>query len=290
MTGVSIDLTDQVALITGGGAGIGQGCAVALASCGADVVVAEIDPERGADTVTKVEALGRRAVFVSTDVMDTDRVRAAVTAADDEFGRIDILVNNAGGVSGRRFLDQSERNWRRHIDINLVSMLAATHAAVPVMIRGGRGGSVVNVASIEALRAAPTYAVYAACKAGMASFTKTFALEVSEHDVRVNCVTPDLTQTPGLHGMHSGVLGAEGFPERTAEMKETIARYIPLRREGVAEELGQLVAFLSSPLASYITGAVIPYDGGTSAAAGWVRTPEGDGWYFGVGGLPSLPS
>jgi NAD(P)-dependent dehydrogenase (short-subunit alcohol dehydrogenase family) len=286
---LTIDLTDQVALVTGGGAGIGQGCAVALARCGADVVLAEIDADRGAETVALVEAEGRRAVFAHTDVMDTDQVRAAVEVADRELGRLDILVNNAGGVAGKRFLDQSERSWRRHIDINLVSMLAATHAAVPVMIRGARGGSIINVASIEAVRAAPTYAVYAACKAGMVSFTKTFALEVSEHNIRVNCITPDLTATPGLHGMASGAVGPAGLPERSVEMKRMISRYIPLGREGVIDECGQVAAFLCSPLASYVTGVVVPVDGGTAASSGWVRKEDGSGWDFGAGAISGTP-
>jgi NAD(P)-dependent dehydrogenase (short-subunit alcohol dehydrogenase family) len=286
---LTIDLSDQVALVTGGGAGIGQGCAVALARCGADVVVAEIDPERGAETVALVGAAGRRAVFAQTDVMDTEQVRAAVEVADREFGRLDILVNNAGGVAGKRFLDQSERSWRRHIDINLVSMLAATHAAVPLMIRGGRGGSVVNVASIEALRAAPTYAVYAACKAGMVNFTRTFALEVSEHNIRVNCITPDLTATPGLHGIMSGALGPSGLPDRSEGMKQMTRRYIPLGREGVIDECGQVVAFLCSPLASYVTGVVVPVDGGTAASSGWVRKEDGSGWDLGAGDISAGP-
>ncbi len=284
MSGLTIDLTDQVALVTGGGAGIGQGCAIALARCGADVVLAEIDPERAAQTVALVAAQGRRAVFAATDVMDTDQVRAAVVAADREFGRLDILVNNAGGVAGKRFLDQSERSWRRHIDINLVSMLAATHAALPLMIRGGRGGSVVNVASIEAARAAPMYAVYAACKAAMVNFTKTLALEVSEHGIRVNCIAPDLTATPGLHGM-TGPVPASGLPQRSTEIQQGIARYIPLGREGVIDECGEVVAFLCSPLSSYVTGVTIPVDGGTASAGGWVRSADSGGWDFGVGEL-----
>src|SRR5690606_11947853 len=145
----------------GGGGGIGRGIALAMAAAGADIVIADIVPERCEETAARVRELGRRALPVPTDVMDGDQVRALVEKADAEFGRVDILVNNAGGVSGRRFLDQSERSWRRHIDINLVSMLAATHAAVPVMIRGGRGGNIINVTSIEGSRAAPMFAVYA---------------------------------------------------------------------------------------------------------------------------------
>jgi NAD(P)-dependent dehydrogenase (short-subunit alcohol dehydrogenase family) len=273
---LNIDLTDQVALVTGGGAGIGRGIALAMAECGADVVLAEIDPDRGAEAAAAVERTGRRGVFVPTDVMDTDAVRAAVGRAQDTFGRLDILVNNAGGVSGRRFIEQSERSWRRHIDINLVSALAATSAAVPLMISGGRGGSIVNVASIEAARAAPMYAVYAACKAGLVSFTRTMAVELGEHHIRVNVISPDMTRTPGVSGLRQGPVPAE-LPPRDSRMEAGIRAYIPLGREGVVEECGQVAAFLASPLAGYVTGACVPVDGGTWASSGWLRVPDG-GW------------
>ena len=281
MAGTDIDLTDQVALVTGGGGGIGRGVALAMAAHGADVVVAEIEPDRAEQTAAAVSRLGRRALVVPTDVMDTDQVREAVRRADEEFGRIDILVNNAGGVSGRRFLDQSERSWRRHIDINLVSMLAATAAAVPVMIRGGRGGSIVNVTSIEGSRAAPTFAVYAACKAGMNSFTRTMALELAEHGIRVNAIAPDWTRTPGNSGFRTGPVPEE-LPPPTPERRVAISRYVPLGREGVVEECGQVAVFLSSPMASYVTGTILPVDGGTWASSGWLKV--GDGWsLFGPG-------
>ena len=127
-----------------------------------------------------------------------------VERADQRFGRLDILVNNAGGVGRRPFLEQSEKSWRRHIDLNLVSMLAATSAAVPVMIRGGRGGAIINISSIEGSRAAPYYAVYAACKAGMNNFTRTMALELADHGIRVNAIAPDFTLTPGIQGNVTG--------------------------------------------------------------------------------------
>ena len=125
-------------------------------------------------------------------------------------------MNNAGGVAGRRFLEQSERSWRRHIDINLVSTLAATAAAAPLMARGGRGGSIVNVVSIEASRAAPMYAVYAACKAAMVSFTRTMALELADDGIRVNAIAPDRTRTPGLDGLLVGPVPDE-LPPRSPE-------------------------------------------------------------------------
>jgi NAD(P)-dependent dehydrogenase (short-subunit alcohol dehydrogenase family) len=208
--------------------------------------------------------------------MDTEQVRGAVARAEEEFGRLDILVNNAGGVSGRPFLEQSERSWRRHIDINFVSMLAATAAAAPLMARDRRGGSIVNVASIEASRAAPMYAVYAACKAAMVSFTRTMALELSEHGIRVNAIAPDRTRTPGIDGLIGGAVAEEQAP-RTPEEQADIHAYIPLGREGRIEDCGEVVAFLCSPVASYITGAVIPVDGGTWASSGWTRS-AGGGW------------
>ena len=273
---MSPDLTGQVAVVTGGGAGIGGAIAAALAVHGADVVVVDIDGARADQTAGRVTGLGRRALAVTADVMDTEQVRDAIARADESFGRVDILVNNAGGVSGRPFLEQSERSWRRHIDLNLVSMLAATSATAPLMISGGRGGSIVNVTSIEGMRAAPMYAVYAACKAGMISFTRSIALELAEHGIRVNAIAPDWTLTPGTTGLASGPV-----PDDLAPLAPTAQRraagYVPLGRPGVASECAQVAVFLCSAMASYVTGVTIPVDGGTWASAGWVRGPDG-GW------------
>ena len=199
-----IELTDQVAIVTGGGGGIGRAIALAFAEAGADIVIADVVPERCDETAARVRELGRRALGIPTDVTQTGQVSALIDSATQHFGRIDILVNNAGGVSPKPFLEQSERSWRRHIDLNLISMLAATSAAVPVMIRGGRGGSIINVSSIEGSRAAPNYAVYAACKAGMLNFTRTMALELADHRIRVNAIAPDYTVTPGVSGNLTG--------------------------------------------------------------------------------------
>jgi NAD(P)-dependent dehydrogenase (short-subunit alcohol dehydrogenase family) len=275
MTQPDIRLDSQVAVITGGGGGIGRAIALAFASAGADIVTGDIVPERCDETSARVSEMGRRALGIPTDVMDTNQIRALVDAAASRFGRIDILVNNAGGVTQRPFLEQSERSWRRHIDINLVSMLAATSAAVPVIIAGKRGGSVINVTSIEASRAAPNYAVYAACKAGMVSFTRTMALELAEHGIRVNAIAPDLTVTPGVRGNHTGLVDETRWIKPSAKQKDATARRIPLGREGVAEECGNVALFLASPMSSYVTGSIMPVDGGTWASAGWVRNRVG---------------
>src|SRR5688572_27273659 len=172
-------LADKVAIVTGGGSGIGQGISLGLAAQGAAVVVADVDPARAATTVGQVEAAGGRAAAVTVDVSATDQVPRMVDEAVDRFGGVDVLVNNAGGTRKAPFVGQSERSWRRHVDLNLVSVLAGVAAAAPVMARQGRGGAILNVVSIEATRAAPHYAVYAACKAAVVSFTRTMALELA---------------------------------------------------------------------------------------------------------------
>ena len=268
-------LTDQVAVITGGGGGIGRAIALAFASVGANVVIGDIVPERCDETAARVRELGCKALSVPTDVMNTDQVRAFIERAASEFGRIDILVNNAGGVTPRPFIEQSERSWRRHIDLNLVSALAATSAAVPVMIKGGRGGSIISVTSIEGSRAAPNYSVYAACKAGLNNFTRTLAVELADHRIRVNVIAPDMTDTPGLHGNRAGPVDPSTWVEFTAEQKNAAARRIPLGRPGIDTECGNAAVFLASRMSSYVTGIILPVDGGTWGSGGWVRSRAG---------------
>jgi NAD(P)-dependent dehydrogenase (short-subunit alcohol dehydrogenase family) len=272
-----LGLTDQVAVVTGGGAGIGQGIAVGLARCGVDVVVADVDPDRGKVTARQVEEVGRRSAVVATDVLDTAQVRAMVDATVERFGRLDILVNNAGGVGRAPFLGQSERSWRRHIDMNLVSVLAGVSAAAPVMIEGGRGGSILNVVSIEAVRAAPNYAVYAACKAAVVSFTRTMALELADQGIRINAIAPDFVDTPGTRGIARGPV-PDPLPPLPPEAEAAGRSYIPLGRPGVPDDCGGAAVFLCSDLGRYVTGVTLPVDGGTWASSGWTRGPEAGTW------------
>ncbi len=275
MQASDILLTDQVAIVTGGGGGIGRAIALALASVGADVVVADIVPERCEETAARVRDMDRRALAAPIDVTNTDQIRSMVDMAAEQFGRIDILVNNAGGVGKRAFLEQSERSWRRHIDLNLVSVLAATSAAAPVMIKGGRGGAIINITSIEASRAAPNFAVYAACKAGLNNLTRTLALEFADHRIRVNAIAPDYTETPGVRGNIAGPVDPSSWINPTPAQQDANARRIPLGRVGVDTECGNVAVFLSSAMSSYVTGVTIPVDGGTWASSGWVRNSVG---------------
>ncbi len=264
-------LDGQAAFVTGGGGGIGRAIAIRLAEAGADVAIFDVFPERAEEAATRVREVGRQALPIAGDVMDSDALRTAIDTAATTFGRLDILANNAGGVSARPFLDQSERSMRKHIDINLMSMLVATQAAAKHMVAGGRGGAIVNVASIEASRAAPNFAVYAACKAGMLSFTKSMAVEFAEHGIRVNCIAPDHTITPGNQGNRAGPVDPATWKRRSDEEVDAMNRLIPLGREGVDMECGDAAAFLASAMASYVTGVLLPVDGGTWASSGWVR-------------------
>jgi NAD(P)-dependent dehydrogenase (short-subunit alcohol dehydrogenase family) len=272
-----IRLDGRAALVTGGGGGIGQGVALTLGQFGASVAVLDVEPTRARRTVEVLRERGCEALELVIDVTDAAALRAGVDAAATHFGGLDILVNNAGGVSPRLFTQQSERSWQRHIDINFISMLTATSAAIPHMVAGGRGGSIVNISSIEGSRAAPMYAVYAACKAAINNFSMTMALELGEHGIRVNVIAPDHTVTPGMRGNRQGPVDPSTWVEMSPEEQAALEDIIPLGREGLVEEIGATVAFLSSPLASYITGVTIPVDGGTSSALGWLRDPAG-GW------------
>ena len=275
-------LDGQTAFVTGGGGGIGRAIAIRLAEAGADVAIFDIFPERAEEAAARVRERGGRALAIPGDVMDSDALRAAIDTAAAQRGRLDILVNNAGGVSARPFLEQSERSMRKHIDINLMSMLVATQAAATHMVAGGRGGSIVNVASIEASRAAPNFAVYAACKAGMLSFTKSMALEFSGHRIRVNCIAPDHTITPGNQGNRAGPVDPATWKQHSDEAIDAMNRLIPLGREGIDMECGDAAVFLASAMSSYITGVLLPVDGGTWASSGWVRG-RNDKWTLNEG-------
>lgn len=260
-------LTDQVAIVTGGGQGIGEGVALTFASFGANVVIADKNAETAESVATNIRAMGREALAIPTDVRELDQVRAMVDRTMDKLGRVDILVNNAGGTRRAPFLDLEPRGWRRHMELNFDGLFGPTDAAVRAMIKGGRGGSIINVSSIEGLRAAPNFSVYAACKAGMINFTRTLSLELAEHNIRVNCIAPDHTDTPGIHGISNA-------PQ--AEQKDVYKDSIPMARQGTMEETAGPFVFLASKLASYVTGVTLSVDGGTWASSGWLRDIDGE--------------
>ncbi|MDB5420267.1 MAG: putative oxidoreductase [Brevundimonas sp.] len=268
MTPADIQLDGQVAVITGGGGGIGEGIARAFSNFGAAVVLADIDSDKAETVAADIRRQGGRALAVATDVVQIDQIRAMAERTAAEFGRIDILVNNVAGVRRVAFLDMSERSRRRHVDINLHAYFDAVEACAPHMIAGGNGGLILNITSIEALRAAPMYSVYAACKAAQVSFTRTLALELSEHGIRVNAIAPDQVVTPGWSG-----LGADRMSPEIADPRH---RYIPLGRDGSVDDIAGMAVYLASPMGTYTTGVTMSVDGGAFASSGWTRTADGD--------------
>jgi NAD(P)-dependent dehydrogenase (short-subunit alcohol dehydrogenase family) len=269
-----IDLSSKVAVITGGGGGIGRAIALCMADMGADIAIIESIPERCEQMRELVGQRGRQILALECNVMESDKLRDAMDAIKDHFGRIDILVNNAGGVAPKAFVDLKEASFRRHIELNLVSTVIATQMAAQLMIERGEGGAIVNVSSIEGSRAAPNYAVYAACKAGVNNLTRTLAVELAEHGIRINTIAPDMTDTPGLRGNLTGPVDESKWYKRTPEQVENLRRRIPLGRAGIAEECGRAAVFLASPMSSNITGVTLPVDGGTWASSGWVRSSK----------------
>ena len=262
-------LTDQVAVVTGGGQGIGEGIALNFASFGADVVVADKIADTAQRTADAVRETGRRAIGVRCDVRDRGDVERMIGDAMREFGRIDILVNNAGGVRRASFLDLGARGWDKHVEMNFSGMFHPTELAVRAMIEGGRGGSVINVASIEAFRAAPHRSVYGACKAGMINFTRSLALELAEHGIRVNAVAPDIMVTPGL-----GLLDEHGGGP--PQLLAALERHVPMGRPGNTDDMGGVCVFLASSLARYVSGTTIHVDGCTWASSGWSQDEQGN--------------
>jgi NAD(P)-dependent dehydrogenase (short-subunit alcohol dehydrogenase family) len=252
----AIRLDGLVAVVTGGGAGIGRGIAAGLHAFGAQVAIWERDPDTSESSAASIDGLS-----VPTDVRDGDQVDAALTATLARFGHVDVLVNNAGGVFAAPLLETSDNGFDALYRANLRHVLLCTRRVAQAMVDAGRGGSIVNVTSIEGVRAAPGYAAYAAAKAGVINLTKTAALELAPYGIRVNALAPDICLTEGLAAL-SGDQGAHW------------AGVVPMGRVGNVDDLAGAAVFLASSMSSYLTGQTLHVDGGTHAAGGWYRHPE----------------
>lgn len=245
-------LAGQVGIVTGGGQGLGKVFCHAFAEAGADVVVAEINPETGPGTVEEVEARGRRGLFVPTDVRRRESVEAMVDAALSEFGRIDFLMNNAGITKWCDAQDVSEADWREVMDVNLNGLFFCSQAVGRHMIER-RGGRIINIASMSGLIAnfPQAQTSYNTSKAAVIHLTKSLAAEWAPYNIRVNAIAPGYMSTPM----------ATPFFE-APEYGGVWMKAIPMRRPGEPEELGPLAVFLASEASSYVTGTTIVIDGG----------------------------
>jgi 3-oxoacyl-[acyl-carrier protein] reductase len=258
----ALSLDGRVAIVTGAARGIGAATALALARCGADLALCDRDADGLRATAKEAEATGRRCITGQLDVRDNGAVETWLSQVGAGFGRVHILVNNAGGGFYAQFVDVSPRGQASLVDENFTSVTNFVRGCVPMMIDGG---SIINVTSIEASRAAPGFGVYAAMKAAVESLTKTLALELAPRSIRVNVVAPDAIPTPGDEGLAEAVSQGD---------RDAYAAKVPLGW-GAPDDCAGPIVFLASDLARFVTGTVVHVDGGSHAASGWTRRADG---------------
>ncbi len=252
------DLTEKTALVTGAAMGIGQAVAERLAEAGAAVVLADINPEKGKEAAAAIKKLGRRAEFVQADAGKPADIEKAVDFAVRTFGGIDILVNNAGIFPFSPALDVSEALWDKVLGINLKGAFLFAQKAARRMAAGGKGGRIVNIASVDGLHPTGNLAHYDASKGGLVMLTKSLALEWARSGISVNAVAPGSIATPGVASMSTAGMSAE---QMEATVKAFNAR-VPMGRAGDPDEIAKVVLFLASDAASYMTGETVVVDGG----------------------------
>ncbi|HWP48940.1 MAG TPA: 3-oxoacyl-[acyl-carrier-protein] reductase [Candidatus Limnocylindrales bacterium] len=247
--GINVELEGKVSLVTGGSRGIGREIALVLAEAGSEVIVIyRNQAEKASEVVKLIEKMGRKAQAIQTDVSQSEEIHALVERVTDEKGRIDILVNNAGMSRDTLLPRMKEEDWNQVLNVNLTGVFNCTKAVSKVMLKQ-RSGRIVNMTSIVGVIGNPGQAAYAAAKAGIIGFTKTIAKELASRGITVNAVAPGFIET-----------------DMTLELSDKTKSYflsqIPLQRFGTPRDVAEVVRFLVSDKASYITGQVIHVNGG----------------------------
>ena len=239
----------KVALVTGAARGIGEAIALTLAREGADVVVTDVDLEGAQRVAQEIEGLGRKAKAIQADVSQREAVQGLVSEAVSVFGQIDILVNNAGIIRRGTFVDHSPQDWEKVLSVNLGGTFNCTQEVVPLMIQQG-GGKIINISSVVGkmgdLASAPSYGT---SKGAINTFTKSLARELAPYGINVNAVAPHAIET-------------DMSREWSEEKRRQIVEAIPLKRLGKPEEVAEVVAFLASDGAGFITGQILDVNGG----------------------------
>ncbi len=256
------ELTGKVAIVTGGAAGIGEAIVERFAAEDARVVVADRDAERGK---ALADGHGPNVVFVETDVADPGQVTALVTAAVALFGGLDVMVNNAG-VSGAMhpgFLEDDLADFHRVLGVNLLGVMVGTREAARYMVGHG-GGSIVNVSSIGGIQAGAGVMTYRASKAAVIHFTKSAAMEFADRDIRINCIAPGNIPTSLLEKAVAS-MSPEEAERFVAATREIMRDTKPLRRDGQSRDVAEAALYFGGDRSAYVTGTVLPVDGGTTA-------------------------
>lgn len=251
---MSQNFDGQVAIITGGSDGIGRATAEMLAARGATVVVCARGEEKLAATEAAIKAAGGKVETMQLDVTDSDAFAALIEDVAARHGRLDMMVNNAMSVHYAPIGKLKLEHWRKDFAVNADAVFVGTKAAMGIMMQAGKG-SIVNISSTTAIRAAPYMSSYSASKAALIQFTAVAAMEAADSGVRINAIVPGQVQTAGN----------EEFAAKAPEVAAKTAEAIPMKRGGNPEELAEAILFMLSDAASYITGIALPVDGGKSA-------------------------
>ncbi|BBZ51002.1 SDR family oxidoreductase [Mycobacterium heidelbergense] len=256
------ELAGKVAIVTGGASGIGRGTVEKFVAEGARVVIADVESDSGEALAA---ALGPDAFFRRADVSDPDQVAALVTAAVERFGGLHVMVNNAGvsGTMHRRFLDDDLADFHRIMAVNVLGVMAGTRDAARHMAAHG-GGSIINMTSIGGIQAGGGVMTYRASKAAVIQFTKSAAIELAYHEIRVNAIAPGNIPTP-LLATSATNMDAEQLERYEERIRETMRADRPLKREGTPADIAEAALYFASDRSRYVTGTVLPVDGGTVA-------------------------
>jgi 3-oxoacyl-[acyl-carrier protein] reductase len=261
-------LHGTVAVVTGGAGGLGEAISLDLAANGVRLAVIDIDEDGVNRLRQSLEERGHEALVHRGDVRDPAALESLFAVADERWNRLDSLVNVVGGTFRAAFTDTRPKGWDALLRANFLHVLHACSLAIPRIRAGGRGGSIINLSTIEAHRAAPGYAVYSAAKAAVEQFSRSLAVELAPDGIRVNNVAPDYTPTPTM---------IERAGESPLSTPAGLRIRIPMARAGHVTDVSNCVVFLASGLAAYITGTTLHPDGGTLASSGWFNWP-GSGW------------
>jgi NAD(P)-dependent dehydrogenase (short-subunit alcohol dehydrogenase family) len=269
---VSNELEGKVAIVTGGAAGLGEGMSRRFAAEGAKVLIADIDGDAGAALAADI---GGNALFVKADVSQLDQIGGLVTAAVDRFGGLHVMVNNAGVSSAmhRSIFDDDFADFEKVMAVNLRGVMAGTRDAARQMREAGTGGSIINVTSIGGILAGGGVLTYRASKAAVIQFTKSAAIELAHYEIRVNAIAPGNIRTGIVRKAASGE-DLEKLEEFEAKIRETMRNDRPLKREGTAEDVAEAALYFATDRSRYVTGTVLPVDGGTVAGKVIARRPK----------------